>query len=217
MLIVATPRESRKITYSSEIRYLKTVPFTENQRAIIVGGVLGDACLHPNWSKTNYTLKITRSEKQKAYIDWQFEQLKPFVLRPPRWYEKTNSYTMRTISHSDLTALYREFYTNGKKTLPAKIKEYIKNPLTLASWFMDDGNVIRANGNLKGYHLNTQSFTEAENQMIAKSLAEVHGIHACIERNHGYCRIGIYAKGARNAFHDLIQEYVIESMKYKLG
>lgn len=217
MLIVATPRESKKITYSSEIRHLKTVPFTADQWAIVIGGVLGDACLHPNWSKTNYALKITRSEKQKAYIDWQFEQLKPFVLTPPRWYEKTNSYTMRTISHSSLTLLYREFYQNGKKALPAKIKEYIKNPLTLSSWFMDDGNAIRVKGIVKGYHLNTQSFTEAENQTIAKFFEEIHGIHAYLEKNHGYCRIGIYAKAARNTFHDLIQGYVIESMKYKLG
>ena len=217
MLTKATPRESRKITYSSEIRHLKTVLFTDRQHAIVIGSVLGDACLHPNWSKTNYTLKITRSEKQEAYINWQFEQLKPFVLTPPRWYEKTHSYTIRTISHSGLTMLYREFYQNGKKILPPRIKEYIQNSLILASWFMDDGNAIRVKGVLKGYHLNTQSFTEAENQMIVKSLEEIHGIHACIERNHGYYRIGIYSKIARNVFHDLIQEYVIESMRYKLG
>ncbi len=217
MLIKATPRESRKITYSSEIRHLKTVPFTKDQRAIVIGSILGDACLDPNWSKTNYRLKITRSEKQEEYINWQFERLKPFVLTLPHWYEKTNSYTIRTISHSDLTSLYREFYPNGKKILSPKIKEYIQNPLILASWFMDDGNVIRVRGTLKGYHLNTQSFTEAENQIIVDSLEEVHGIHAAIERNHGYYRIGIYSKTARNTFRDLIKEYVIESMKYKLG
>jgi len=149
-MATATPRESRKITYSSAIRNLKKVPFTERQKAIVIGSVLGDACLHPNWSSTNYTLKITRSEKQKAYIDWQHEQLKPFVLTAPRWYEKTHSYTLRTISHSDLTSLYREFYPDGKKILPRKIKEYIRDPLTLALWFMDDGNVRRRHGVMGG-------------------------------------------------------------------
>ncbi len=216
-MATATPRESRKITYSSEIRHLKTVPFTERQKSIVVGCVLGDACLHPNWSSTNYTLKITRSEKQKEYIDWQHEQLKPFVLTPPRWYEKTHSYTMRTISHSDLTSLYREFYPDGKKILPEKMKEYIKNPLTLALWFMDDGNAIRSKGVLRGYHLNTQSFTEVQNKTIVELLKEVHGIHSYVERNHGYFRIGICAKNARDTFRNLIIENVIPSMQYKFG
>ena len=216
-MATATPRESRKITYSSEIRHLKTVPFTERQKSIVIGCVLGDACLHPNWSSTNYTLKITRSEKQKAYIDWQSEQFKPFVLTAPRWYERTHSYTLRTISHTDLTTLYREFYPNGKKILPLRLKEYIKNPLILALWFMDDGNAIRLKGVLKGYHLNTQSFTEAENRMIVRLFVEVHGIHAYVERNNGYFRVGICAKASRDAFRNLINKYVIQSMQYKFG
>jgi len=216
-MTTATPRESRKITYSSEIRQLKNVPFTENQKSIVIGSVLGDACLHPNWSHTNYTLKITRSEHQKDYIDWQSEQLKPFVLTAPRWYEKTHSYTVRTISHSDLTTLYKEFYPEGKKKLPPKISEYIQNPLILALWFMDDGNAIRSKGILKGYHLNTQSFSAAENQILVDLFAAVHGIRTFIERNHGYCRIGMCSKKARESFRELIREYIIPSMQYKLG
>lgn len=216
-MATATPRESRKITYSSEIRHLKKVPFTERQRSIVVGCVLGDACLHPNWSNTNYTLKITRSEKQKAYIDWQHEQLKPFVLTAPRWYERTNSYTMRTISHSDLTTLYREFYPNGKKILPPKIKEYIQNPLTLALWFMDDGNARHRYGAMGGFNLNTQSFTKAENEILAQCFTDLYGINARVERNNGYYRLGIYAEKSANIFRELIQGYVIPSMQYKFG
>ena len=216
-MATATPRESRKITYSSEIRHLKTVPFTERQKAIVIGSVLGDACLHPNWSSTNYTLKITRSEKQKDYIDWQSEQLKPFVLTPPRWYEKTRSYTVRTISHSDLSSLYREFYPDGKKVLPAKIQEYIQNPLTLASWFMDDGNAKRRNGVIGGYNLNTQSFTKAENETLASCFNNLFGIKARVEKNNGYFRIGIYASESCRIFKEMFEENVIPSMQYKFG
>jgi len=216
-MATATPRESRKITYSSEIRNLKRVPFTERQRSIVVGCVLGDACLHPNWSSTNYTLKITRSEKQKAYIDWQHEQLKPFVLTAPRWYEKTHSYTLRTISHSDLTSLYREFYPEGKKILPDRIKEYIQDPLTLALWFMDDGNVKLNHGAIGGYNINTQSFTEEENDTIAQCFVDLFGIQARVERNKGYFRIGIYASKSRSIFREMIQAHVIPSMQYKFG
>lgn len=211
------PRESRRITYSSEIRQLKTVPFTENQRAIVVGSVLGDGCLHVNWSKTNYTLKITRSEKQKDYVEWQYQQLQPFVRTAPRWYEPTRSYTMRTISHSELTALHAEFYPNGKKILPEQIAKYMANPLVLVVWFMDDGNAKSVRGELVGYHLNTQSFTLEENVLIADIFQQLYGIRPHIERNHKYYRIGISARASREKFYDLVKDLVIPSMQYKLG
>src|ERR1039458_7536765 len=110
----AIPREPRKITYSSEIRNLKNISLTNHQREIVIGSVLGDGCIVPNWSKTNYCLKITRSEKQKEYIEWQHENLKPFVLTSPHLYPPTRAYTMRTISHEEITKLHSIFYPNGK-------------------------------------------------------------------------------------------------------
>ncbi len=216
-MATATPRESRRITYSSEIRQLKTVSFTEQQRLIVIGSLLGDACLHPNWSKTNYTLKITRSEKQKEYVDWQFEHLKPFVLTPPRWYEPTRSYTTRTISHPYLTSLYKEFYKNGKKVIPSKIREYLQESMILAVWFMDDGNAKLRKGVIGGYNLNTQSFTEEENKLIAREFTDLYGIRARVEKNNGYHRIGIYAEESRNIFRGLFDWQIIPSMQYKLG
>lgn len=210
------PRESRKITYSSEIRKLKKVPFTEHQRAIVIGSVLGDGCLHPNWSKTNYTLKITRSEKQKAYLEWQYQNLQPFVLTMPRWYEPTRSYTLRTISHTELTTLYEEFYLHGKKILPAKLEYYIQDPLTLAVWFMDDGNAVRNKGQIYGYHINTQSFNESENKFIVRALKSIYDIESKSQKNNGYIRLYIGAK-SKDKFVALIQKYIIPSMQYKLG
>lgn len=213
------PRESRRITYSSEIRQLKTLSFTENQRAIVVGSVLGDGCLHPNWSKTNYTLKITRSEKQYEYVKWQYANLQPFVRTPPRFYEPTLSYTIRTVSHSELSKLYTEFYLNGKKVLPLRLEDYLKNPLTVAVWFMDDGNIVRVRkgGSVKGYHLNTQSFSRIENALIEKLFKDLHGINSNIEINHGYSRVAIWQKKSREKFKQLIAEHIIPSMQYKLG
>ena len=193
------------------------MPFTEDQRAIIVGSVLGDGCLHVNWSRTNYTLKITRSEKQKDYVEWQYQQLQPFVRTEPRWYEPTRSYTMRTISHSELTSLYGEFYENGKKKLPARIRKYLQQSLTLAVWFMDDGNIRTSNGVFGGYNLNTQSFSLEENQLIAKLLADLYGIRASVEKNHKYHRIGIYDRKSSDILRNLFDWHIIPSMQYKLG
>ena len=211
------PREPRRITYSSEIRKLKIIPLSKYQREIIIGSVLGDGYLVPNWSKTNYALRITRSGKQKEYVEWQYESLKPFVLKMPRWYERTQSYTIGTISHSEITKLYSIFYPNGKKIIPSVMAEYIESPLTLAVWFMDDGNVVKdKEGRVYGYHLNTQSFSKDENELLARALKIVHGIECTIQKNNGYVRLFIRAQ-SREKFVSIIKQIVIPSMQYKLG
>ena len=193
------------------------MPFTEKQRSIIIGSVLGDGCLHPNWSKTNYTLKITRSGKQEKYVEWEYENLQPFVRTAPRWYEPTRSYTMRTISHSELTELYKEFYPKGKKILPARLEEYMQDPLTMAVWFMDDGNAIRTDAYTHGYNLNTQSFTFAENELIARLFMELYGIRVKVEKNNGYFRLGTRGQESKEMFKNLVKDHMIPSMQYKLG
>src|SRR3989344_7018783 len=205
------PRESKRITYSSAIRALKLVPFTPEQLSIVKGSLLGDGCLHTGWPGTskNFVFSKMHSIKQKEYIYWVYEKLQPFVRKVPRPYEPTQSIRLRTISHSALTELMSVFYRDGKKVLPSTIDEIITDSLALAVWFMDDGNVINRYGVFGGYHLNTQSFSLDENGKIAKILEEMHGIHANLERNHGYVRLSIMRKESREKFRELIQKHVI--------
>ena len=45
------PRETRKITYSTEIRNLiKKLTLNDHQMAVLIGTILGDGHLEPNWS-----------------------------------------------------------------------------------------------------------------------------------------------------------------------
>jgi len=42
------------------------------------------------------------------------------------------------------------FYRDGKKIIPENIAEYLANPVTMAVWFMDDGNIKSGNGKVRG-------------------------------------------------------------------
>ena len=97
------------------------------------------------------------------------------------------------------------------------MEEYIKSPLVLAVWFMDDGNIVKSNNKPRGYHLNTQSFSFLENKRIVTLFEKMHGIHSNTEDNHGYFRIAIWQKESREKFRELIKEFIIPSMQYKLG
>ena len=213
------PRESKRITYSSEIRALKLVPFTAEQISIVKGSLLGDACLHTSWPGTskNFVFSKMHSVKQREYIEWVYTKLQPFVRKQPRLYAPTQSLRLRTISHSALTALMSEFYPEGKKVLPSCVDSIMTDPLALAVWFMDDGNVVRNEGKWKGYHLNTQSFTYDEHVVLSELFEKIHGIHPIIEKNNGSYRIGIWRRESREKFRDLVAPHILPSMQYKLG
>lgn len=209
------PREARKITYSTEIRNLKKrLSLSLDQRSIMIGSMLGDGNLENNWSKTNYRFKISHSTKQFAYINWKYNQIKDWVLTAPKLNKRGNSVSFNSISHSEITDLAKLFYRGNKKIIA---KELILNPLILAIWFMDDGNVIRRNGKVYGYHLNTQSFTKEENFRLIKLLRDTYNIIALPELNKGRYRLRIMQQQSRDRFTELVRNYIIPSMQYKIS
>lgn len=212
----AIPREAGRITYSTEIRNLKKISFNEYQKAVIIGSILGDGCLCPNWSKTNYRLIISHSTDQEEYIRWKYEILKQWILTTPRYYDKNRSLTIRTISHSELTELRRMFYVKTRKIIPSNILDLMRNPVTIAVWFMDDGNVLKSKGKVRAYHINTQSFTFEENQKLSRILQEIHGVHTMVQKNNGYHRLYVNSKSVVT-FANIVRPHLHPSLLYKLG
>lgn len=195
---------------------MKRIVLDEYQKAVIVGSILGDAYLEKNWSKSNSRLGIRHSKNQEQYVQWMYEVLRPLVLTPPQHYERTHSVWFRTISHPELSQLHEIFYPDGKKIVPKGIAEYLSNPVTMATWFMDDGNRILRKRKIGGYHINTQSFSEEENTILAQTLENVYNIRCSVERNKGYYRLAIYQRESWVAFESLVYAHVIPSMRYKL-
>jgi hypothetical protein len=212
------PREAKRITYSSEIRKLKTVPFTSEQLSIINGALLGDGCLHTAWAGTskNYRFAKTHSIKQKEYIDWTYEKLKPFVLSKPWLYEPVHSLKLRTISHPELTALREIYYPNGKKILPKNIESIIQDSLALAVWFMDDGNAKRQNEITYGLNINTQSFTREENEYLCDIFRRVWNVTCTVQLNNGKWRLYVLKRDVES-FSNIVSPHIVPSMQYKLG
>jgi len=213
----AIPREAGRITYSTNIRKLKSLSLSDIEKAVTIGSILGDGNLSSNWSNTNYRLKISHSIKQSEYILWKYEILKNFVLTKPSVYGKTKSISFRTISHNKFTEFYKLFYPFGKKTIPKNIEQLIKNPMTVAIWFMDDGNAVIRKGILRGYHLNTQSFSPSENTLLLECLYRLYKIESVMELNHGKYRLAIWKEDSRQKFRNLVIPHIIDSMKYKIG
>jgi hypothetical protein len=212
------PREAGRITYSTEVKNLKKrLRFSGIQRAVLIGSVFGDGHLEISKSCINYRLRLAQSVKQKDYLFWKYFLLKDFVSSKPRFHNATKSVLFSTISHPEISELAGIFYRGKIKILPKNISEFISNPMILAVWFMDDGNAIVRNGKTYGYHLNTQSFTKDENEDISYVLRKIYGIESLLEKNHGKYRLRIMKKLSRDKFREVVEDHILDSMKYKLG
>lgn len=211
------PREAGRITYSAEIRNLKKrLNLSLFQAEILVGCLLGDAHLENNWSKTNYRFKISQSKQQEEYVGWKYEIFKDWVLTEPKLHVSTNSMRFTTISHPDFTRFHHIFYEGRKKIVPSNVEQLI-SPVALAVWFMDDGNAVRKkDGHVYAYNLNTQSFTFEEHLVLIDVLKKKFNFDCSINKNNESYRlyIGVHAK---DNFLDAIVDFVIPSLRYKLG
>jgi len=133
------------------------------------------------------------------------------VKSPPKSRNGKNgriAYRFFTRQHSGLTHLYSIFYRNKKKIVPAVVQ---LDPIILAVWFMDDGSK-----SYKTFYLNSQQFDSSSQQKLMRLLKYQYGISSALNRDKQYYRIRIKQDSAEK-FRKIIGDYIIPSMRYKLG
>lgn len=159
--------------------------------------------------KKNAYLQICHSIKQKEYVDWKYLFLKKFVISKPKAYKGNGGrvgYRFCTKSSPIFTPFFRDFYGNGKKSLPEHLA---LNELVLAIWYMDDGS-----RNRKSAYLNTQQFS-LHDQRKMLSLLRKHNYQANLNRDGKYWRIRFYQSSAQR-LKKAIQKHLPDCMQYKL-
>ena len=115
---------------------------TARQDAIIIGSLLGDGCLEQNGKWTR--LRLEHGHIQKSYLVWKYQELKSLVtgkVMTVRYFNKTRklpyeSFRMYTFSDPALDLYRNKFYLNKKKIIPKNFASLLKDPLSLAIWFM---------------------------------------------------------------------------------
>ena len=124
--------------------YKTTLRLSDVQREMLVGILLGDACLESQNAGRTHRLKIEQGAAHADYVRHLYEVFREWVLSPPRPKQgRTSGVTtiniaFQTVSHKDLSHFGELFYRNQRKIVP----DNVGDPLTargLAYWFMDDG------------------------------------------------------------------------------
>jgi recombination protein RecA len=128
---------------------MRAVPFTQRQKDIALGSLLGDAYLRP--SGNSCALSFAHGEKQRAYLEWKLSEFENFVATKQFYSHETNFHgnaptsSFSTISHPYLSELRALCYPGGEKHVSLEWLNLL-SPLSLAVWYMDDGFLNRRYG-----------------------------------------------------------------------
>jgi hypothetical protein len=202
----------------------KDIPLTHLQRQMLLGSLLGDACVWREKPTFNSYIRIVHSPKQREYVMWKYEMIKNIVRTPPREFIMRNGlggtgprFYFATRSLPCITELHEII---GKdRTITRRWLDAIDHPIALAAWLMDDGCCAR---NGRGYFI---VFYTGD-----RTLEELECLQSWLGEWLNSNRIGIYipkkfpTKTAIKIWHDktirtfekLVRPYVIPSMDYKL-
>ena len=200
--------------------YKKSLSLTQEQREIIVGKILGDGHLETMNGGKTYRLKIEQSAYQKDYVYWMYEIFKSWIHQEPKLKIKNKndkqffSYWFNTYASGQLRFYGQQFYPNGKKVIPKIIKKLL-TPRVLAIWFMDDGSFKSIKH--RTFIIHTIGYKKRELLFVVEVLKEKFGISASLHKQFGN-RWRIYVNsGSASKFKEVIEPYVIPSLRYKLG
>lgn len=184
---------------------------TQLQKSVIIGSILGDGYIRIIPGRQDAFLEINQSIKAKDYVNWKFSVLKNICRSRPyvrKINEKRTVYRFFTKQHPEITSLLKKFYRDRKKIIPPDLK---LNPIILAVWFMDDGSKTRK----CDVYLNSQQFNLSDQKRLIYLLRQI-GLRARLNRDKKYYRIR-FLKESISKLNQLIEPYIIPSMRYKLS
>ncbi|MDD5760835.1 MAG: hypothetical protein PHF45_02195 [Candidatus Pacebacteria bacterium] len=192
---------------------------TDHQNAIIVGTLLGDGLLERNGKYVR--LSIDHSIKQKEYLWWKYNELKTLVPSKPRIIKSYHSREQKeykrlhfaTYSLDLFECHWDAFYTNSKKTISNFINTWLRDPLSLAVWYMDDGS---KRSDCNALRISTDSFSLPEQKILQNVLKENFDIMTTLHRKGKWWNLYIPQKEAKK-FVELVFPYIIPSLKYKIA
>lgn len=192
----------------------KSIFLTQEQKEIMFGSMLGDGCLRIEKNRKNKSPRgtIMHSMKQEEYVKYKHFLLKEISLDIKNTIRKPDKRTgniyescsFQFKSNPALYKLYSMFYTPIKK-IPKNLD--LLTPLAISIWFMDDGMKMKTTIGFA-----TNCFSIEDLTRLIEYLKITFNLEFTIKKSKT-----IYLKQkSYNIFYNLINEYIIPSMKYKL-
>lgn len=196
--------------------------------SLIVGSVLGDSHLEKRTVSGGTRVIFEQCSSNVNYLRWFHHTLalggyvnpaKPKLKtrigagNKVRYYYRISSYTFNSLNF-----LHEGFYVNGRKTVFNDLETYL-TPLALAVWYMDDGSYIKSS---KTGKIATNNFTYEEIKTLCNILKVKFNLNCnifapCASQGVKGSYVLYITKESFISFVQLIEPFLVDSMKYKLG
>lgn len=195
----------------------------QREKEFLIGVLLGDAHIKkPTGKKAYPQLMFEQSTKHVEYAFWLKNQIKNWLFNPEKPLKQTrkvhkktgkvyHSYPFQTIAHPVFIEFSNAFYEHRKKIISIDFIEQYFTLFSLAIWLMDDGTVSK-NRNIV---LCSHNFTKKENEILSSFLFKNFNLSSHIWKNRHRWHLAFPKKDSIK-LTNLVEEYVIPSMRYKL-
>jgi recombination protein RecA len=188
------------------------------QWEIVRGTLMGDGCL----SKTTRSspvlagvkLRMGHGRKQGAYLDWKASLFANIPMS--RTTGDNGAQFVDLTPLIELAELRKEVYAApGKKEFTWHFLKQL-TPLSLAVWYMDDGDlIVRDDATSLCIRIVVQAMSSETRQRLRDYLRDTWGFDVRLRRFHGRAMLA-FTKAATEGFLELVAPYVHPSMEHKL-
>lgn len=183
--------------------------------------ILGDAYLQKT-GKKNARLRLEQGARQKDYLFWKISKFPKLFQGKPKYLERKHPLTGKVYKYwrhqsnstPELGKWQRVFYPDGKKHIPENLKDILKDFLSLAVWYMDDG-----------YYYDRDKVSYLYLGRVNKKEAEIANI--MFEENFGIFSktldkkqkgFALYFSPSETIkFHKKIEKFILPLFDYKIG
>lgn len=205
------------IRRSSNQKYIdnSTIRLSKLEFDFLVGTLLGDGHISVLKSGRLARFSASHSIKQLDYVNYKADLLKKLnpkikhnnILSNNKTYKVVN---ISTIGTTDLLRMHDLFYINKKKVVSDKLIHYLKSPISLAVWVMDDGTLFH-----NSLTICTDSFSYNEHLILKEILKNNFNLNAKIIKYGKYYRLR-FSVSETVKLSSLIEPFMIEKMNYKI-
>jgi len=183
--------------------------------------ILGNACLSAT-GKRNARLRLEHDIKQKDYLLWKISKFPQLFQGRPKHLKRQHpisgeifqSCCHQSNANPELGKWRLRFYQDGRKKIPENLADYLKDPLSLAVWYMDNGYYYRRE---KVSYLYLGRVTNEEAKIAAEAIQSNFGIRSKIlkEKKKGFA-LYFFPRETKK-LHKLLKKYIIPSLNYKIN
>ena len=187
----------------------KHYDLSEDQRQLILGGLLGDGSLRYA-SEQNVSFRVGHGEQQRDYCQWKHEMLAPFANKMGK---TGKGFGFDTIPMRQLTELHTQAYgPQGRRQISETMLAAL-DARAVAVWYGDDGAFSGSYerwGHGKA-EIACASLSQTDKERLAARLEELGMGHPTVRG-----RSLLFSGERVHALHEKIAPYLHPSLDYKL-